>query len=416
VILTALRQRVFALAGILIVPTLSLAIGATCTASAATATAPTAPPPPKATAPATSAKVPPTSAKVPATPAKVPPTTTPAKVPTTATPAKVPTTATATSAKVPAANAVAGAASTSQAGGYVLPGGPFAGRALYVDPTTTVARAAAAGPATADPIADGILARIAAAPQATWLVGGSPDAAASTVSRLVRAAAPAGQVTQFVVYDIPHRDCSGGQSAGGAPSGAAYQAYVSAVAQALAGAHAIVVLEPDALAGIDCLGAADQAARLALLKWATARLAAVSGVLVYLDAGHAGWQPAGTIARRLIGAGVASARGFALDVANYGPLAQQLSYGAAVSAQVGWKRFVVDTSRNGATAPLSGWCNLSGAALGVLPATPTGYAGADALLWIKHPGESDGVCGASSAPAGQFDPSLALRLARNAGW
>ena len=32
------------------------------------------------------------------------------------------------------------------------------------------------------------------------------------------------------------------------------------------------------------------------------------------------------------------------------------------------------------------------------------------LLWIKTPGESDGDCGTSTSPAGQFDPQLAYDL------
>jgi endoglucanase len=223
-------------------------------------------------------------------------------------------------------------------------------------------------------------------------------------------------VTEFVLYDIPHRDCAGGQSAGGAAGPTQYQSYVSAVASALAGAHAIVVLEPDALAGIDCLGANDQAGRYALLKWAVGKLAGQPDVLVYLDGGHAAWQPAGTMATRLIKAGIAGARGFALNVANVDPTASELAYGKDISSRVGWKRFVVDTSRNGTSPRVPGWCNPPGAALGAVPGTPTGYAGADALLWVKHPGESDGVCGASRVPAGQFDAALALSLARKAGW
>ena len=36
--------------------------------------------------------------------------------------------------------------------------------------------------------------------------------------------------------------------------------------------------------------------------------------------------------------------------------------------------------------------------------------GAEALLWIKTPGESDGDCGTSTDPAGTFDPQLAYDL------
>jgi endoglucanase len=33
------------------------------------------------------------------------------------------------------------------------------------------------------------------------------------------------------------------------------------------------------------------------------------------------------------------------------------------------------------------------------------------LLWIKTPGNSDGLCGiAPTTPAGQFNPAIAIRL------
>lgn len=287
--------------------------------------------------------------------------------------------------------------------GYVLPGGPFAGRALYVDPNSTAATAAAAAGGT-----NPTLNRLAAIPQATWLVGGTPAQAANIVRSEVTAAAPAGAVTEFVVYDLPNRDCSGGQSAGGAVESTAYQNYVGAVSTALKGAHAVVVLEPDALADLGCLDATGQTSRLALLKWAVRRLVQ-PGVQVYLDAGHSGWQTSSTMAHRLIKAGIYYARGFAINVSNFDATRSEIAYGTKISSQVGWKRFVVDTSRNG--SPTSGgWCNPTGATIGALPGTDTGTRAADALLWIKHPGESDGACGTSTTSAGTFDTGLASSL------
>lgn len=296
---------------------------------------------------------------------------------------------------------------------YRLPSGPFAGRSLYVSPDTTAAAAAASA---TDPTIKQTLTRLAGVPQAVWLTGGSPSSAATIASSAVSAAGSSGRVTEFVIYDIPHRDCSGGESAGGATTVTAYQDYVAAIAKALTGAHAIVVLEPDAIAGLDCLSAIDRSTRLSVLRWATNKLAARAGVLVYLDAGNQGWQTAATIASRLIKAGVANARGFGLNVSNFDPTAGEISYGRRISSQVGWKRFIIDTSRNGTSPRVAGWCNPFGAALGAAPGTQASDALVDALLWIKHPGESDGVCGASSLPAGQFDVRLALSLVSLAGW
>jgi endoglucanase len=79
---------------------------------------------------------------------------------------------------------------------------------------------------------------------------------------------------------------------------------------------------------------------------------------------------------------------------------------------------VIDTSRNGAgpapDSPLD-WCNPSGRALGAPPTTATAGAHADAYLWIKRPGESDGSCNRGDPPAGNFVNQFAIDLARNAG-
>lgn len=38
------------------------------------------------------------------------------------------------------------------------------------------------------------------------------------------------------------------------------------------------------------------------------------------------------------------------------------------------------------------WCNPPGAGNGLKPTASTGVALADAYLWVKNPGESDGQC------------------------
>jgi endoglucanase len=70
------------------------------------------------------------------------------------------------------------------------------------------------------------------------------------------------------------------------------------------------------------------------------------------------------------------------------------------------KPFVIDTSRNG-NGSNGEWCNPAGRKLGT---TAQVGGGAEMLLWVKVPGDSDGVCGVSSYEAGQFDPDLAIEL------
>ena len=59
-------------------------------------------------------------------------------------------------------------------------------------------------------------------------------------------------------------------------------------------------------------------------------------------------------------------------------------------------------------------CNPAGRALGTPPTALTAAAHADAYLWVKHPGESDGECGRGDPVAGSWSNALALDLAGRA--
>jgi endoglucanase len=142
-------------------------------------------------------------------------------------------------------------------------------------------------------------------------------------------------------------------------------------------------------------------------------------------------------------------------------------YASLLNGLVPTAHFVVDTSRNGRgpndmtaykAAPYNqpdsvitglqsgNWCNPPGAGLGHKPTASTGVPLADAYLWVKNPGESDGQCniaggarawdysaynpwgwtaaqqqqndplwGIADPAAGAWFPQQALQLAQNAG-
>ncbi|MCL9798320.1 glycoside hydrolase family 6 protein, partial [Frankia sp. AgKG'84/4] len=228
--------------------------------------------------------------------------------------------------------------------------------------------------------------------------------------RVVRAA---GALPVHVAYAIPARDC-GGQSAGGIADEAGYRAWIAAFAAGIGTGPAAVILEPDALAQVDCLSPAAAGARYAMLGFAVDQLTAV-GAEVYLDAGNANWHSVADTAARLRLAGVDRARGFALNVSNFDETADETAYGDAVVAALGGgAHFVVDTSRNG-RGPAAGnvWCNPPDRGLGIAPTGQTGDPRADAYLWIKVPGESDGACNGGPA-AGQWWLDYARGLASRA--
>lgn len=288
---------------------------------------------------------------------------------------------------------------------------PLAGMRFYVNPDSAVAQQALAWQST-QPADAAEMAKIAAQPTAAWFGDWNSDVT-TAVSATVNAAAAAGEVAELVAYDIPERDC-GGYSSGGATSASAYHAWIRSFAAGIGGHPAIVILEPDAIAGLSCLSAADQTTRLALLSDAVTVLSSLPGVHVYLDGGHAGWQPVSVIAARLAQANVAAAAGFSLNVSNFDATAGETTYGQSISAALGGKHFVIDTSRNGVGGD-GQWCNPSGRALGARPTAATGNPLVDALLWIKTPGQSDGTCNGGPS-AGTWWPAYALGLAQRAAY
>jgi endoglucanase len=230
---------------------------------------------------------------------------------------------------------------------------------------------------------------------------------------------------------------------------------------------------------------ATPAERYRALNAAVDRLTVHRATRVYLDGTHSAWLGVGDIAQRLVKAGVQRARGFFLNVSNFQTTSRQLTYGTWISECIAYAtnpadggrrlgrfadcasqyypadpndestwyktdawyaanlggaiprtHFVVDTSRNGrgpweapADHPAGDpevWCNPPDRGLGLRPTTRTGNRLADAFLWIKTPGQSDGQChrwttgpidpvrGVVDPPAGAWFPQLALELVRNA--
>ncbi|WP_250005505.1 glycoside hydrolase family 6 protein [Actinoplanes sp. M2I2] len=283
---------------------------------------------------------------------------------------------------------------------------------LYVERTGPAVEQLRAYEAAGRTTEAGLLRKIASRPVAAWFA----DSDTARVSQVVTAARSF--IPVLTLYYIPHRDCAS-HSAGGAPTAAAYKAWIDTVAAALTGHRAIVILEPDAVAQSvqGCLSPAQRAERHRLLSRAITTLTANPGLSVYLDGGNPTWiADTATMSGALRRAGIARADGFALNVANFETTSSNIRYGTRLSRRLGGAHFVIDTSRNG-NGPArrsSGdrhWCNPPGRALGNPPTLTTGHDLVDAYLWIKRPGESDGACGRGAPPAGTWWPTYALELA-----
>lgn len=182
-----------------------------------------------------------------------------------------------------------------------------------------------------------LLTRMVATPQAVWLTDGTPAQVEQQTRTTMAEAALERAVPVLVAYDIPGRDCSQ-YSAGGALDQADYESWISAVAAGIGSAHAVVLLEPDALGNLpsNCgLPATTypftDAERVAELGYAVTALEQDSATSVYLDGTHSAWQSVGTITQRLLEAGVRDAQGFYLNVSNYQPTDELIDYGTWIS-------------------------------------------------------------------------------------
>lgn len=278
-------------------------------------------------------------------------------------------------------------------------------KTLYVDPNSTAAQRLSQNPTNPT------LKYISSQPMARWFGNWNGNVTAD-VDEYVDRATRANAVPVVVLYNIPHRDC-GSYSAGGSQSYSNYLDWVRRVNSGLAGREAIVIVEPDALAGLDCLEPSERTARTNAISQAVTILKNAQ-TKVYIDAGHSQWHTVATMATRLKNAGIQAADGFSLNVSNFHTTSSNTTYGNSLSAQVGDKHFVMDTSRNGNGAtPTGEWCNPSGRALGKAPTTATGVSLIDAYLWVKTPGESDGACGNGAPGAGQWWQPYADELYRN---
>jgi endoglucanase len=279
---------------------------------------------------------------------------------------------------------------------------------LYVDPNSSAARQAKAW-RNGRPEDASLMDQLAAQPTAIWFGNWTPSIY-NDVHNVVSKAAGQNATPVLVAYNIPARDC-GGYSAGGSASPSGYTAWIESFASAIGTNRAIIILEPDALAGMGCLDSKDQQTRLGLISSAVNRLKINPAAKVYIDGGHSGWIDPLKIASDLHEANVGGADGFALNVSNFDSNDNSIKYGRQISSKLNDKRFVIDTSRNG-NGSNGEWCNPHGRAIGTKPTFSTGNAMIEAFLWIKTPGESDGNCN-GGPNAGQWWADYALQLVRN---
>ncbi|MFK4086527.1 glycoside hydrolase family 6 protein [Kribbella sp. NPDC020789] len=283
---------------------------------------------------------------------------------------------------------------------------------FYVDPNSNPKEWVRLNPGSTATTIDNAL---ASKPMARWFGGWNANLA-DAIQQYAGPATAAGKLPVLVAYNLPGRDACGGHSSGGASSVAAYKEWIQTFAAAIGTRPALVVVEPDSIGDIGCIKTDEERNfRYEMISFALQAFKDFApNTWTYADATNQGWGydiKLPELANRLKLAGVANAHGLAVNVSNYYFTSGSVAFANDLNTYLTTpKPFIVDTSRNGngpGNDPVDPWCNPRGRKLGTVAQQG---GGAEMLLWVKVPGDSDGVCNASDKPAGTFDPQLAMML------
>jgi endoglucanase len=180
-----------------------------------------------------------------------------------------------------------------------------------------------------------------------------------------------------------------------------YKHWISEYAAGLGSARVALLLQPDMPFTL-CLPHHSHVA-LNLIAWTVKQFDRLAHTTVYIDAGSSDWLRPSQAASMLKAAGVARARGFALNLTHFDSDVHEIAYGKKILALlarkgVRGKHFVLDTSKNGRPFTtqahwrtfLAGTVCRSRASktcvtLGKAPTTNTGQSAIDAFLWMGRP-------------------------------
>ncbi|KAK1756669.1 glycoside hydrolase family 6 protein [Echria macrotheca] len=278
------------------------------------------------------------------------------------------------------------------------------------------------------------------------------------------------QIVGLVLYNLPDRDCSAGESAGELKSSEKgleryKKEFLKPYAEKVAAAPDLdfaIVLEPDSLGnlvtnmGIEFCAQAAPVYREGIAN-AIASLQ-FPHVHLYMDAAHGGWlgwndnlplaakefATVVSLSNNITAFGAKGPgpkktnkiRGFATNVSNYNPFNalvrenytewsnswDESHYASSLApfleAEGLPAHFIVDQGRvhlPGARKEWGEWCNVAPAGFGPAPTTTTNNTVVDSLVWIKPGGESDGQCGFPGAPrAGAWHDEYVQMLVQNA--
>ncbi|KAF1957389.1 cellobiohydrolase-like protein II precursor [Byssothecium circinans] len=257
---------------------------------------------------------------------------------------------------------------------------------------------------------------------------------------------PCDQLAAFVIYDLPGRDCAAKASNGELAAGdistykTQYIDPIVAIFKKYPNTAIALVIEPDSLPNLvtngDLQTCKDSAAGYREGVAYALKQLNLPNILMYIDAGHGGWlgwndnlKPgAAELANAYKAAGSPKqVRGISTNVAGWnqwdmspGEFSKATdaqynkcqnekiyveTFGAALKSAGMPAQAIVDTGRNavsGLRQEWGHWCNVRGAGFGKRPTSSTGSSWADAFVWVKPGGESDGTSDTSATRYDSF--------------
>jgi endoglucanase len=192
-----------------------------------------------------------------------------------------------------------------------------------------------------------LLGKIALQPRAVWdgYWDGNPRGTAQqSISDSTQG--DSNVLTQVAIFRLdPWESCSGYWSTA---NQASYKAWIDSYAAGIGSARVALILQPDLPYAV-CVssGVPEQ-----LISYAAKVFNSLPHTTVYIDAGAYAWYQPALMARMLEGSGIWHSRGFALNVTQYGPTAQELQWGAQINRALAAdgarnKHFVINTDENG---------------------------------------------------------------------
>ncbi|CAK7208227.1 1,4-beta-D-glucan cellobiohydrolase cel6c [Sporothrix bragantina] len=257
---------------------------------------------------------------------------------------------------------------------------------------------------------------------------------------------PCTNILGLVIYDLPGRDCAAKASNGELKVGELdkYKSQYIDPIVTLIKAHPntafALVIEPDSLPNLVTNADKDTCKNSASgyedgVAYALKSLN-LPNVIMYIDAGHGGWlgwdanlKPgAQELAKVYKAAGSPKqVRGISTNTAGWNSwdespgefsTASDAKYNKCQNEKIYVDTFgpllkaagmpsyaIIDTGRNAVTGlrkEWGDWCNVNGAGFGVRPTSSTGDSQADAFVWIKPGGESDGTSDSSATRYDSF--------------